>query len=294
LVHTHETDGRKHFVRSFCRCSKDPENGISYSDTALESWLKEQGYNPENGWRDYCQLNVDGDGDRYPYIDGDNQRIDDSGFISDDGDYECTNTDGTCEDTSGRCTCDSCGDRVECISVTYYERGEDLCESCLGDYVYVDGRDGHNTYVRDDDAVYVGGHWYHLKYIGYHGIVETADGGYEKMDDCVLVEDEYYLSEDDRVVWIESLSEYRLYADDDVITRADGDVDVKENCWSCHGSDKWFSNDDKLLYCVFVDGKSYHSDDAPSEDDEPSGEKPVTPLQLVTDARHDTRFILAA
>lgn len=279
----HEDDGAdggtRYFVRSFRR-----GDGYSYTDDALEAWLKKQGYQHYSGW-DGCYLAYitlpNGDF-LAPYIDGDTQHVDverrDGKLvlcISDSGEYECTNTDGTASCTDREC-CECCGDYYAPEDMGWAGYNEDIhvCDGCLDDsYIYGYGRNRRQYYFHQDDAVYVESQaeHYHTDYLDHNGIVCTYDGDYEHQDNCVYIEScsEYYQADDDRVV-CDHEGDWQLL--DECEQLENGEWALEHETFVCAASGERYLTDD--VDPVEIDGETYHPDNVPEteETDTETGE----------------------
>ena len=94
----------------------------------------------------------------------------------------------------------------------------------------------------------VGDDFYDEDYLSDNEIVTLEDGDYAHMDDCVMISDDWYLTDDSRVVRCEDDDDY--YLED-------------EGCWQCAESGNWYS--DSVDY-VEVDDNKYHPDHAPEQE----------------------------
>ena len=170
------------FVRSFKRC---PNDGYSHSDELLEAWLESQGYTHESSWEDHRLAKV---GDLMPYIDGDDQEVDDCGthwHICANGEYRCTSVEGYVEENG--IECDHCGSRVDEYEITYIDDGSVyVCDSCReDDYTLAMSRYGQE-WLRNEEVVYCesNGCYYDENYLAYHDIVLPEDScDYYHIDD---------------------------------------------------------------------------------------------------------------
>jgi hypothetical protein len=97
--------------------------------------------------------------------------------------------------------------------------------------------------------VRVGDDFYDEDYIGDNGIVRLEDGDYAPMDDCVLINDDWYLTDDERVVYCEDVEEYCLEED---------------GCWQCEESGNWYT--DETAAVIDAGGNMYHPDHAPEQE----------------------------
>lgn len=214
----------KYFVRSYRKTE-----GNSPTDTALEAWLTNQGYEklcewPE-GTRLACVTNSYGD-TLMPYIDGENKRVSENTFyfvIHSRGEHLADNTDGLLQQAGYQCPdCNDFVDEEDTYS-TGYHGDHTVCRECFEDsYVRAYGRHREQYFIHQDDAVWV--------------------EGWEEYVDV------YYL-EDNDVVWIEDRSEYWRI----------------EDCWLCAATDEWYPS--KYYDYVEVDGEIYHPDHAPEAEE---------------------------
>ena len=242
----------KYFVRSYRKT-----DGYSPADERLEAWLVSQGYTKQDGWESDTWLayyKVDSGDILAPYLDGCNQNVDVCGNhleICRDGEYECSQTGGTAQDSDGN-DCQDCGDRVREGDGYWVGRHEEslVCESCCdNDYRYAYGRNGNQYYVHESNVARVGHESYDVDYLSDNNIVELYDGDYAEMDDCVMIGDDWYLTDDDRICRPEDSDDYWLI----------------EDCWQCEESGNWYTDDTAY---VEVDGNKYHPDNAPEQETE--------------------------
>jgi hypothetical protein len=241
----------KYFVRSY---RKNPD-GYSPADERLEAWLIAQGYTKQSYWESDTRLayyEVNSGEILAPYIDGGNQDVDLCGNhleICSDGEYECSQTSGIAQDSNGD-SCNDCGDRIREGDGYWVERYEEthVCQSCCdNDYYYAYGARGNQYYVHRDHVVHVGDEVYDENHLSDNEIVELENGDYASMDDCVLINDEWYLTDDERVCHAEDIEDYCL----------------TEDCWRCEESGNWYTDD---TACVEIDGSLYHPDHAPEQE----------------------------
>jgi len=258
---------RKLYARSYKRHETDV-NGYSEADTVLESWLHSQGY-VRSAWPEGALLAyVEGYYGNHivlPYIDGDNDTLsrttrngesvlvfDDSGSIKGDSTGgTASGGDGDEDEDTFIGNCEHCSDSIhEGDDYSHVGRHEDqmTCSHCVNHhYTYVEGVNNRGRsieyYVADDDVVYVNDAGYDSNNLP-DNIVQLENGDYldTDTDDYCIIDDEYYLSDDERVVCCEDV-EYRL----------------RDDCWECIHSGKWYSDDDTDDQ-VEVDGDTYHRD----------------------------------
>jgi len=246
------SDGNtKYFVRSYRRA----EN-YSPADEQLEAWLVSQGYEKQSRWDDDDKLayyEVDRGDILAPYIDGGTQAVSlygDHLRIDRNGEYDCSQTGGTASG-GGSETCEDCGDRfADGDGYWVGVNGElaHICSSCCdNEYTYVYGRRQDMYFVHSRYAIEIGGHYYDEDYLSDNDIVALENGDYADMDNCVMVGDDWYLFEDERVCRPEDSDDYWL----------------TEDCWQCEESGCWYTDSTES---VEVDGKTYHPDNAPEQE----------------------------
>ena len=268
-----DTDDTLYWVRSF---GSQPGSSYSYTDQALEAWLKEQGYVKYHQWHEDAQLachRVNRNDFLGPYVDGDlhTARIEDRGdgpkmFLDSDGDYELRRQDGFAEEAS-RHTCPQCGERVDADDMTSigYHGEDSACSSCIeNDYTYVTGRAGDTYYVPNSDAIEADGDYYDCHYLDRNDIVQLENGDYTHRDNAVLCvdDDEWYRSDDDTMVYCDYDNNYH-HIDNCVETQDNGWVH-EDGAWQCEGSSKWYSDSEDF---VIVDDMKYHPDHTPAQEE---------------------------
>lgn len=233
-------------VRSF---NKPDDGGYSYTDTRLEAWLKEQGYEKRDYYDNALLSYIPYKGTFVaPYIDGSNQEVDivtvwdaDGGNarkalrITDSGEYTCNNTDGFPREAQAECYCDCCGEYYHEDEMRYvgYNDNDMVCEGCRDySYTYVRGRNGYEYYTHNDNAVYVEcrDEYYHENFLSDNGIIVDVDGEYQEKDECVYINYDWYRTDDDRVV-------------EDV----DGEYRLADECEEVDGS--YYLRDDERIVC---------------------------------------------
>jgi hypothetical protein len=94
--------------------------------------------------------------------------------------------------------------------------------------------------------VRVGDDFYDEDFLSDNEIVELEDGDYAPMDDCVMIGDDWYLTDDDRICRPEDSDDYYL----------------TEDCWQCEESGNWYTD---ATPSVEMDGSLYHPDHAPEQ-----------------------------
>jgi hypothetical protein len=251
LLHTDE-NGNTRFVRSY---NKDPNNGYSHSDTQLEAWMQSQGIEKQSGWHgahirviDYCGQIIG------PFMDGEDREVVRDGklfrIVYDEGEYRMDNTNGYAEEANqyDHC-CEDCNEGFDDGDGYWVGVNEDtyICNDCCNNnYQHVLGRRGNYYYVNYRYAVEVNGEYYDEDYLSDNEIVCDVDGEHHHRDDVIYIESEseYYPEGDDRICYADDTEEYEL----------------RENCWQCTQSDKWYTED---IEYVEINGEKFHPDNAP-------------------------------
>jgi hypothetical protein len=237
------------FVRSFYQ-NKDPA-GYSQADTALESWLQEQGIEKQSAWDDGTPLRYieTDDGPLLPYIDGNNCHVE----VCDDklrvresdsvGFYKADNVNGTGDEVEGEVACCShCGDSIyenDDFSLVRGDCDSYICNSCIDEYTWVRASACDRIarwYVPDDEVVWVDGVAWDVHNLS-DDIVHLESGDYTFEHNAVEIDGEWYLPEDSRVCEIE------------------GEWYLKEDCWqdvdgNYHTTDEEFATVDNCRYPV--------------------------------------------
>lgn len=206
----------KTFVRSYRRASSD--GAMSHADDMLEQWLIGQGYTKARGWSygaEILSIPYEGDEDYcgpvVPYIDGGNNNLTDKGArlaFASQGELVGDNTDGTptIEDVPDW-HCEDCDDGFSDDDERYWVGPDEdhcVCSCCVGNYTWVQAG-SHEYYIPNNDAVRV------LDWRGHHdycadpddlprSVIQLASGDYACRDDCVCIDDEWYLLTDSGVV----------------------------------------------------------------------------------------------
>ena len=154
-------------------------------------------------------------GDKHVAIVGDNMYL----VIDSDGDYICDQTGGqpTCEDED-RFECEDCGDLTNDDDGYWVGYNDDthVCAGCYeNDYVYGYGRNGRQYSFPSNDAVYVDSQqeYYHENWLDANNIIELANGEYEHIDDAVEVGGEWYHIDDENICRTTDTDEYLLKDD---------------------------------------------------------------------------------
>jgi len=206
------------FVRSFGAVNND--RGHSQNDISLNSYLKSIGYQHANGWDGLRLARIDhpDGGWTAPYLDGDTQRVESrNGYflITDNGDYECTQTDGSIEDED-RASCECCSEYINLNHGEHHWAGrfEDylVCEDCYeNSFVRAYGADREEYLTHEDNCQYINGEWYVTRFFSDNDIVYATDiEEHCKLDDCIYLDnrDEYVSSDCSYAVYCESSGNY--------------------------------------------------------------------------------------
>jgi hypothetical protein len=265
-------DDGKYWVRSF----KKGES-YSYTDEMLEAWLKSQDYKHESGYVEGQKIaKIPAEcGYLAPYIDGNAQDVSDGGdhlYIEERGEFTFNETQGYVSD-GNTIECGDCGDHVDEDDAYTVGRHEDnqVCSRCRDNYHVAICRNGYEYVIHQDDCVYVESQdaYYHTDYLSSNGIVELENGDYEKEENAVEVNDEWYHIDDERIV-CDHNCDYQLRSD--CTELHDGEWALDDECWYCEGSQEYYLHDD--VDPVYVDGDMYHPDHVPEtqETEETKGE----------------------
>lgn len=192
-----------------------------------------------------------------PYLDNGSGRrcdtyVDDAGstlVVGSDG-IEAQQQDGYV-DFDNQSTCDECGDRMHEDNSCYVECEEiSVCEHCYqNEFVCAIGRRGHETTIRQSDAIEVGGQWYHTEYLSDNNIGQCEDDSeYYHIDDLCSTSRGYV--HNDRVTALdEEDSDGNRYAhDDDIATTHDGRTIHEDDVVTetINGVDVVFHKDDDI------------------------------------------------
>ena len=276
LCMTNPTCGTKYYVRTYARPANN--GGYSETDNGMENWLNEQGYRKRGDWHEGARMAYHETSDHFlaPFLDGGEKRVTvDVGnrcvVVDGQGEYVCDQTGGCPTDDSGDYfDCEDCGDRTSDDDGYWVGRQEDtrVCESCLSnDYTYVYGRRGNQYHVHSDNAIWVesDSESYDVDYLADNEIIELNNGEYEKMENAVEVDGDWYHIDDERICRTEDTDEFLL---------------VNDGCWQCEESGNWYTDS---IDFVEVDGNKYHPDHAPATDDEDDdGDTAVAVAPVVT------------
>lgn len=196
----------KVWVRSFKQAVNSDgsynDDGYSYTDEQLETYLCGEGYEKYQGWDGFKvdAIRHDSSGEYLmPYVDGNADKAD---LAYDGGHFTLGDTGADAQNTSGLMTlkesmgrCGDCDEEVyEEDSYIYVGRDEDIliCDCCAHSYQRVTGashRHGSDReyYVHDDDAINVDGTCYDGENLPDY-IKECYDGEYRHEDDCTYAD----------------------------------------------------------------------------------------------------------
>ena len=101
--------------------------------------------------------------------------------------------------------------------------------------------------TRSMNAINVDCEYYDEDYLADNDIVRLENGDFAHIDNAICVDGcSWYHCDDDDICYAEDKGEYAL----------------KEDCWQCASSDKWYTDD---IEYVEVDGETYHPDHAPAQ-----------------------------
>ncbi len=140
-------------------------------------------------------------------------------MVDTDGDYICDQTGGVPTYEDEDCfDCEDCGDSTSDDDGYWVGYNDDthVCESCYeNEYVYGYGRNGRQYSFSSGDAVYVDSQqeYYHTSWLDANNIVELANGEYEHTDDAVEVGGEWYHIDDENICRTTDTDEFLLKDD---------------------------------------------------------------------------------
>lgn len=222
------------FVRTYRRHQTDP-NGWSETDFNLQEWLKKQGYVLHDEWPSGAKLRTHDDDARgwfLPYMDGSQRGVNVRSNVATitherGAELWCENTHGFVnepregEGGEDMTSCDCCEDSYETDDMYSVGRpGESqtlVCYDCRrnsfsfarGDW---NNRSGYlEYYTHEDDWAYVEGRDYNVDTTHMPSfIICDVDGNYRHQEDVILVDEEYYATEDLRIVFLKDEQEYGL------------------------------------------------------------------------------------
>ena len=272
-----DAEGQKYFVRTYKKC---PNGGYSNADETLAAWLKAEGYihyseYPEGTRLKYIKAHRHSDEFVAPYLDGGNQRVNlkwNNGdveciVVDEEGDFTCNQTDGTTEE-SGGVECEDCGVRFDDGDGYWVGRYEDshICQRCCdNNYVYAYSANSNQRYIHQDNVAYVDSwaEYVDTDYLSDNSVVELANGDYALEDDCVEIDDDWYLNDDERIV-CDHEGTYRLIKD--CVQLHNDEWAFEGDAWKCYATSDWYLYDD--VEPVVIDDNLYHPDDAPEQDAE--------------------------
>lgn len=252
-------EDNKYFVRSYLK-PKEP-NGYSHSDNVMEAWLQQNGFAKQNNWGgEKLKVISHPDGGYVaPYLDGDIKRAELNGnyfCIDENGNYCMDDTGGrTAEEDEDMASCEDCGDDFPEDDGYWAGVYEDrhICSDCRDGYTYCYSRNGNEYLVPDDDTVRVDGDYYHTDYLEDNEIVELANGDHARLEKAVNINGDWYETDDDDICYAEDTEEYAL----------------KEDCWICARSDKWYTDGEEY---VEINCEKFHPSVAPEQTEESNKE----------------------
>jgi hypothetical protein len=261
-------DTDKTYVRSYYKAGS-----YSHSDTELEAWLQEQGYEKAADWEELHLKWVDNPRQRgsflAPYLDGGMKTVDESErdgqrtlCVCEDGAWKCDRQDGEASDTSGS-DCSDCGNRVH-DGDGYWTGPYDevlVCERCCDrNYTYAYSRRGDQRYINNNRVINVDDEYYDADYLEDNNIVQLANGKYACSDDAVYVSStgEYYDADDEDICYTVD-GEYELR--EDCVLLENGEWCLESDAWMCEHSDEWYQHSEVERVTTKC-GKTIHPDHA--------------------------------
>ncbi len=242
----------KVFVRSYHQPSSG--QGYSNSDTVLEAWLCDQGYEHVDSWPEGTKVAlISHRNGNYlmPYLNGDVQcvsRANDCFVIESRGEWGATSTNGFAYENH---YCDCCQEgTAEANDIGYHGSHGFVCDRCADrHYTYALGCHGESYYIRNEDAIEVSGEYYDSDYLDDNNIVLVTRGAdednYFHLDETVLdIHGEVWCKTDAGIVLLQHGSH-------------EGSFVPLEETWQCDGTGfHYFVEDESKV----IDGKKYHFD----------------------------------
>lgn len=254
----------KCFVRTYAR---NPDGDTySHADEELRAWLMEQGYTHRDGWPAGARIakvpsSEFNHGNMFPYLDGSNDTVDEDGdayvIRCGGGRFCCDCTDGDATHNQGE-MCYECDGYFDDDDMNDANRqGDDIrvCDRCLSrSYTRVLGTGSSYSdhyYVRDYCVLEIGGEQFDENNLP-SWIVHCDHGGYANEDDVVYcrISNESFDSADHP----------------DLVILGDGSYCHESYAFQCYGDNEWYLNSE--VECVHIDGRDYHPDNAPKQDDD--------------------------
>lgn len=215
-------DGKERvFLRTYQRHKTDP-TGWSETDFTLREWLIHQGYVLVTSWPEGARLHTPYDQwarkISAPYVDGGCQTVEFDGdktsyFSATSWTHQLTDTSGFVlgrdQDDEDTEYCPDCDEHYPSDDMVCVGRHEDylVCQGCRDDnYVWVRGADSRRSfreyYAHENNTDECGNYTIDTEYPP-EGVVQLDDGGWAEIDDCVCINGDYYLEDDDDVVCLE-------------------------------------------------------------------------------------------
>ncbi|MFN7834861.1 MAG: hypothetical protein ACK5NY_03585 [Burkholderiaceae bacterium] len=253
-------DESREFVRTYS--VKTNSSGYNQECEPLAATLETMGYSRASGWRRGLKLAriETRDGDLVgPYIDGATDHVSDEGHyltLTPYGEYCGDRQCGTFSGGSFE-TCPDCGARFDRENegswIDSFDRH--VCDSCAGDYIYIEYRGVNRRYsgyyIAASDAVYIASRGEHIDPDNPpEWAVCLHDREWVDLDDAVYIEsaDEYYLHDSPDIVYANTGTRYGM----------DKDYMLKSDCFQCAYSGEWY--DAQVFDCETLDGETYCSD----------------------------------
>lgn len=295
LVHVNKETGYKCFVRTYTE-----GRGQRGTDTELNAWLEEQGYEYADGWPIGTRLASPAYSTRLevaPYLDGYNQWVirtkDDEGFtvyeIQEKGYenemWELDSQNGYIDPDVPTAqeepwVCPHCGtahradDRDDVIRYHGYDQEDEHCSECEEAFTEVVGRRGRTYLVHRDDVITtVEGSDFHDSYTSENDIVELDYGMYRgewtHVDNTITDVDGNHWHEDDQVTDIDDSGIIMLSH----MSNDSGWIDT-DDAYKCHYDNEIYSKAVDEYTTKSVDGDIVYVNDDNLEDWEAEHEAP--------------------
>ena len=245
-----KNEDNKYFVRTYLKPKE--KDGYSHSDNVMEAWLQSNGFAKHDSWDGENLKAIPHPDGGYvaPYLDGDIKRADLCGdyfHINESGEYCMDDTSGHTEQEDVA-SCEDCGDDFPEDDGYWVGLHEDrhVCSSCENDYELAYSRRGCERRIHNDEVIYVDGDAYDTDYLGDNEIIELANGDYARLENSINIDGDWYETDDDDICYAEDTEEHAL----------------KEDCWMCVNSEKWYTHAIEAIQCPNTICL-YHPDHAP-------------------------------
>lgn len=221
-------------LKQYVRIYPDPESKTE--GTYLKSYLKNLGY--EHGSLEGILIRTyphDDGGYCCPYVDRGTMRdypegeiVRDNGNlyirIVENGDFNCTLTNGRTEENE-EYECECCGD--------YFHEDDmdgDVCIHCRDEYTLALGRNGNNTWINNNDVIWVGDEAYDPEWLADNNIYyDEYNDEYFHLDDLVSTSRGYVYHSDCTLLDHDDAEGNSHAVDEDIHELSNGKICHKDN-----------------------------------------------------------------